>query len=212
VATDSETVAPPPAKAAERRLPWLAMVLVALGIVVAGGGLGALGGWLWYRWWAPANTGEIYDTTSGPRWYDLSDHGFTHQFDGPAQYAVVALGLGAVLGVLAAVVGRRQALLALGALVVGSALAAYLSWLIGTEMSPPDPQALATKANIGNEYPAAIELSGWTPFLCWGIGALGMFALASWAASWLRTARRIFDEVQPLPSATADRPEQSSQP
>lgn len=167
-----------------------AATAVALAVVVAGGALGAIGGWLWYQWWGPPNTGEIYDTeTWGPRWFDVTDQGLGHQFDGPAQYAVIALGLGTALGILAAVLGRRQAVAALVAVAVGSALAAYVSYAVGTALSPPDPQQFATQHNVGKEYPAAIEVTGWTPFLCWPIGALGGFCLAIVAHSLFGTLR-----------------------
>ncbi len=216
---------PPPAPADERQpLPWRAIAVVVVAVVAGSAALGALGGWLWYRWWGPPNTGTIYDTVDGPTWYDLSsDAGLTHQFDGPAQYAVVGLGLGVVLGVLAAVLGRRQALAAMAALVVGGALAAYLSWAVGTAMSPPDPERYATEANVCTkepckEYPAAIEVSGWTPFLCWPIGALGGFSVAIFVMSWVGTTRTMLGELEPLVplaapvKAPTDRSEQSPLP
>ena len=207
---EQETVSPP-APAAERRpLPWRTTAPVVGAVVVAAGLLGAVGGWLWYQWWAPPNTGEIYETaTWGPRWFDLSDKGLAHQFDGPAQYAVIALGLGTLLGVLTAVLGRRQAVAAVVALAVGSALAAYLSWAVGTTLSPPDPDRFATAANVCTEkpckqYDAAIELSGWTPLLCWPIAALGSFSVAIIVMSWLGTTRTRLGDLEPL--TPPDRP------
>lgn len=201
---EQETVSPP-APAAERdRPPWRSTALVVGTVVVAAGGLGAFGGWLWYQWWGPPNTGAIIDTeTWGPRWFDLSDEGLAHQFDGPAQYAVIALGLGTLLGIGAAALGRRQAIAAVVALAVGSALAAYLSWVVGTTLSPPDPDKFATAANVCTEepceeYPAAIELSGWTPLLCWPIAALGSFSVAIIVMSWLGSTRTKLGELEPL--------------
>ncbi|WP_183101079.1 hypothetical protein [Nocardioides pelophilus] len=175
---------------------WLGRLGPALVVTVAGGALGALGGWLWYLWWGPPNNGSIYDTaTWGPRWLDLSDKGIAHQFAGPGQYAVIALGFGVLLGILAAVLGRRRALAALAGLVIGSALAAYLAWAVGTALSPPDPQRYATADNVCREepceeYPAAIELSGWTPLLVWPIASLGAFCTAIIAMSGAGEVRR----------------------
>ncbi len=192
-----ESAPHPDPVAARDRLPWRTIVIIVVAVVVAGGGVGAVGGWLWYLWWGPANSGEIYDTAAwGPRWFDLSDEGLAHQFSGPAEYTLVALGLGIVLGILAGVLGRRQAVAALGGLVVASALAAYLAWAVGTALSPPDPQQYATKANACTDdepckqYPAAIEVSGWTPFLCWPIGALGGFSATVVVSSWIEEFRR----------------------
>lgn len=212
--TEQETLPPPAPVVERRRRPWREVASVGGVVVAAGAALGALGGWLWYHWWAPANTGTIYDTTLGVRWFDITDHGITHQFDGPAQYAVIALGLGALLGSAAALLGHRQALAALGGLVLGSALAAYASWAVGTALSPPDPEEFATKANIGKEYPAALELSGWTPLLCWPLGALAAFCLTIAVRSTIREFRRqqvgqqeAGNWLQPAP--TADRSGQS---
>jgi len=214
VVTEQEIVPALPESVERRRPAWRGIALVVVPVLVAGAALGALGGWLWYQWWGPPNTGEIYDTAVwGPRWIDFTDKGLAHQFAGPGEYAVIALGFGTLLGILAVVLGRRQAFAALGALVVGSALAAYLSFAVGTALSPPDPQRYATEANVCHEepcqeYQAAIEVSGWTPFLCWPIGALGAYTLAIVAMSWIGTTRTRLDELEPLPSAKDARSEQ----
>lgn len=220
--TEQETVPAPDGTAEPRRRQGRAIATVVVLVVVAAAGLGALGGWLWYQWWGPPNTGEIYDTTVwGPRWFDLTDQGLDHQFDGPAQYSVIALGLGAVLGILGAVLGRRQAFAALGALVVGSALAAYLAYAVGTALSPPDPQKYATADNVCTEepckqYDAAIEISGWTPLLCWPIGALGAYCISVVAMSFAGEVRRNQVGQQQAgtwlePAVKADRSGQSQQ-
>lgn len=216
--TDQQTLPPPPAPAAERRdLPWRAMALVGGSLAAAGAILGALGGWLWYQWWAPANTGAIYDTVDGPKWYDLTDQGVAHQFDGPGQYALIGLLLGILLGAVAAVVGRGQPLAAVGGLIVGTALAASMAYVVGTAQSPPDPQKYATAANVCEEapceeYPAAIEVSGWTPFLCWPLGALGAFSAAVMVMSWLGTTRTKLDELPPLVAKPSPVKEPDDQP
>jgi len=214
VVTEQEIVPAPPESGERQRPAWRGSALAVVPVLVAGAALGALGGWLWYQWWGPPNKGIILDTVAwGPRWVASDQQGIEHQVDGPAEYAVIALGFGIVLGILAAVLGRRQAFAALGALVVGSALAAYLSFAVGTALSPPDPQQYATEANVCQEepcqeYKAAIEVSGWTPFLCWPIGALGAYALAIVATSWIGTTRTMLDELEPLPSAKDARSEQ----
>lgn len=192
--TDSEAVAPP-APTAERRVEWRPVGIVAGVVLGACLALGALGGWLWYRWWGPPQDGAVFDTTHGPTWFPLTDHASAHQFDGPGEYAVIALGFGLLLGIGGAVVGRRQALAACAALVVGSALAAAVSWWIGTTLSPPDTSTYETKANVCTEQPCkkyddAIEVSGITPLLCWPLGALGGFSLTIVVGSWVGDFRR----------------------
>jgi hypothetical protein len=211
VTAEQETVSPPAPPAERRSVPWREVVPVAGALVVAGGALGALGGWLWYQWWGPPNTGEIYDTaTWGPRWFDLSDEGLAHQFDGPAQYSVIALGFGALLGIAAVALGRRHAIAAVVGLVIGTALAAYLCWAVGTALSPPDPQQYATADNIGKEYRAAIEVSGWTPFLCWPMAGLGAFCLTILGRHFFGSVREAQSEQQQAgnwlePAVRADR-------
>lgn len=154
---------------------------VTAAVLALGGALGALGGWLWWRWWGPPNNGIVYDTASGPRWYDFSsDEGFTHVFDSTAQFAVVGLGFGLLLGIVAGLLARRTALLGLVAVLVASALGAVLAAWVGFTLSPPDPQVHAIEANICTEepckeYPAGLVISGWTPYLAWSIGALASY-------------------------------------
>lgn len=218
----TEETAPPTPAPPEEGAPrsWRAAARVVLVVVAVAAGLGAAGGWLWYQWWGPPNQGSIYNTADGPMWYDLTDHGFAHQFDGPAQYAVIALGFGAVIGVLAAVLGRRQVFAALAAAIVGTVLAAYLAWLVGTTMSPPDPQRYATADNVCEkepceQYPAAIEVSGWTPFLCWPLGALAAFSATIFVQGSARELRRREADQQQagtwLEPAKRGRSEQSPQ-
>lgn len=198
--TTEYDIATPPAPAEEReQRPWGAMAMVAGILVVAGAALGALGGWLWYQWWGPPNSGPIYNTAEGPRWYDLTDQGLAHQFDGPAQYAVIALGLGLLLGVGGVLLGRRQPYAVLAGLIAGSGLAAYLAFAVGTALSPPDPQKYATEANVCTEepcqeYDAAIEVSGWSPFLVWPLGALGGFCVATLVLNSFGTIREVQEE------------------
>lgn len=205
--TEQEIVPAPP-ETVERPGPaWRGVALVVVPVLLAGAALGALGGWLWYQWWGPPDKGIILDTVaSGPRWVASTQQGIEGQFDGPGEYAVIALGFGVLLGILAAVLGRRQALAALAGLVAASALAAYLAFAVGTALSPPDPQQFANPDTVCTEepckeYDAAIETSGWTPFLCWPIGALGAYTAAIMVMSGVGTTRTMLDELEPLPSA-----------
>lgn len=150
-------------------------VITRLGGVVAGSiALGLLGGWLWWTWWSPATPGEIYDhPENGPTWYPNPwDPGMTDAFGGTAQYVVVAAGLGLVLGIVAGLLAGRRAVAVLGAVLVGSAVAAVLMAWFGMSFSPPDPQTLATAANVGKKVPGSLEVTGWTPYLAWPVGAL----------------------------------------
>lgn len=181
------------------RAGWAAPGLVAATVVVAGAVLGALGGWLWYLWWAPAREGRIYRTEDGPRWFpDPWDPGQAQMFAGTGGYALVGIGLGLVLGVLAVFLGRRQAYAGLVGLLLGTALAAGVAYLVGTMLSPPDPQSLVDSEPVGTRLPAAIEVRGWTPYLCWPLGGLLGFLAATFLVSAL-------DDVQRLEADTGTR-------
>ncbi len=185
-----------------------APVAVVGAVLVLGGALGALGGWLWWRWWGPANTGSVYQTDDGPKWYDLTAGGFTHVFDGTAQYAVIGLGFGLLLGIAAGLLSRRHAVLGLVAVVVASALGAVVAAQLGYALSPPDPQQYETAANVCEkapckEYPAALRISGWTPYLTWAIGALASYfiVMLSGPTPPARRSADVSDRSEPLPPA-----------
>ena len=173
------------------RARWVAPAVVVAAVAGTGGALGALGGWLWYLWWAPAREGRIYRTAEGPRWFPNPwDPGQAQVFAGTAEFAIVGLGLGLLVGLLAGLLGRRLAFAGLVGLLLGTALAAGVAYLVGTAISPPDPQSLVDSEPVGATLPAAIEVSGWTPYLCWPLGGLLGFLVATYLVSALDDVRR----------------------
>lgn len=135
--------------------------------------LGAAGGWLWWTWWGPAPKGQIYDTTAGPTWYpNPFDPGITRDFSGTAEYVVIGFGLALLVGVVGGLLARNEALLGLGAALVGSIAGAALMTAIGLWQSPSDPQDQAAKVKIDTVLPGNLEVTGWTPYLAWPVGCL----------------------------------------
>lgn len=177
---------------AERRASLgLPDVLTTLVVVTLGGGLGAVGGWLWWTWWAPAKEGEIYRTSAGPTWYpDPLGPGIAQVFDATAQYVVVGTGLGLLLGAAVGWAARNRALAGLVGVLVGSGLAAYVASRVGLSFSPPDPQALVAQHQVGDRLPAQMTMDGWTPYLAWPVGALLGFVAALLSVSSVREVRR----------------------
>jgi hypothetical protein len=156
-------------------------VALVVGLLVLAGGLAALGGWLWWRWWSPAPTGQIYerqDHTYG--WYATPlDPGQAHVASATFEYVVVGFLLALLVGLAAALLGRNRPLTALAVTLVAGALGAYLTWQVGLWFSPPDPSRLADKAHFGQLvdgkpklYPGSLSVAGWTPFLAWPVGSL----------------------------------------
>lgn len=169
-------------------------LLLRVGAVLAGSvGLGLLGGWLWWTWWGPATPGRIYDVPEqGPHWYpDPWDPGQADAFSGTAQYIVIALLLGLLLGLVAGFLAGRTALPMLGAVLLGSALAALAMVWLGTQLSPPDPQTLATAANARKqlEVPGHLFVTGWTPYLSWAVGVLTGYLVVMLSAKSLGEVR-----------------------
>ncbi|NYJ00995.1 hypothetical protein HNR19_001693 [Nocardioides thalensis] len=179
--------------------------MLRVGAVLAGSvGLGLLGGWLWWTWWGPATPGRIYDVPErGPRWYpEPWDPGQTDAFGGTAQYIVIALGLGLLLGLVAGLLAGRTALLMLGAMLAGSVLAALAMVWLGTQLSPPDPQTLATAATVGDKVPGNLEVTmgrisllGWddvpvpTPYFSWPVAGLTGYLVVMLSAKSLGEVR-----------------------
>ena len=183
--------APPPSPTADPPTRgWLGAGALGLGIVVLGGALGAAGGWFWYRWWGPPGEGEVYETSRGPLWLDTADQARTHAFDAIAQFVVIGVTLGLVLGLVAAIVGRRRPLGALAAVCAASAVGALLAARVGFQLSPPDPQTLADEVEIGAKLSDGLVLDGWTPYLCWPVGALVGFLAVMLSSKSVSEVRR----------------------
>ena len=129
--------------------------------------MGAVCGWLWFRVW-PQPTGTVF----GGDWF-ADEEGLRNVFDGTAWYVVLAVGGGLLAGALATVFGRRSPLVTLGAVLVGSALAAWLMLRVGLALSPPDPEVLAKTADDGAKLPGRISLEGGhSPYLVWPLASM----------------------------------------
>lgn len=141
--------------------------------VALGAALAALGGWLWWEWWAPPPTGKVYETSVGPTWYpDPFDPGITRDFNATATFVVVGFGLALVLGLASGWLARNRAVPGLAAVGVASLVGAAVMTLVGLAQSPPDPQDRAGEVAIGTVLPGNLEIGGWTPYLAWPVGAL----------------------------------------
>ena len=154
---------------------------LVVGVLALAAGVAALGGWLWWKWWSPAPPGQIYqrqDKSFG--WYATPlDPGQAHVASATFEYVVVGFGLALLVGVATAALGRNRPLTALAAVLVAGGLGAYLTWQVGTWISPPNPARYADAAHFKKlvdgkpaVYPGSIGVSGWTPYLAWPVGSL----------------------------------------
>jgi len=95
------------------------------------------------------------------------------------------------VGLVAGLLLDRNEIVTLVAVVIGSALAAWVMLRVGLSLSPPDPEALAKTAKEGTELPGRLDLAGRlrpfglgldgqlrSPMLAFPIGAMAGLALA----------------------------------
>lgn len=136
------------------------VVLVAAALV--GAGCGAV----WELWWTPPS-GLVLDRV----WYPDVE-GVPQQFDGTGSYVVVALGGGILLGAASAWLFDRAELVTLAAVGVGSVLAGWLMFEVGTTLAPPDPAAAASSAVDYTTLPGTLEVEGDSAFVAFPAGAL----------------------------------------
>ena len=175
--------------AAAPRPEWVVVLAQALATVAIFAAVGAAMGWLWYKLW-DVPSGVV----SGGVWY-TNEAGLRADFQGVAWYVTIALAAGLVLGMLTAWLFDRSELVTLAAVVVGSALAAYLMLRVGTHLSPADPRELAKTAQDGDKLKGALRITSWPPKGAFTFGALVGLAVV-YAASIGRTP----NEVRPLPA------------
>lgn len=141
---------------------------VELGVVVVAFALaGVVAGFVWERLWTPA-TGVVVDH----RWRPGDALALQQQFSGTGWYVVVGIVVGLLLGIVVSLLADRVPVLTLASVAVGSALAAWLMLRVGVALGPPDPQTIAATADDGTRLPAQLEVSGWSPFIAFPVGAL----------------------------------------
>ena len=113
---------------------------------------------------------------AGGQWY-TGEAGLRDDFQGVAWYVTIALAAGLLLGMLTAWLFDRSELVTLVAVIVGSALAAYIMLRVGTHLSPPDPHELAKTAQDGDKLKGALRVRSWAPKGTFTFGALVGLAL-----------------------------------
>ncbi len=153
----------------ETRRAWLRAVVVLVLFAASGA---ALGVW-WEHLWHPSQ-----GTVVRHEWFVVDEEfrydldGLRNQFSGTGLFVVMALGGGALLGALTALLTRRDELLTLAVVGIGSVVAALLMWQVGTRLGPPDPHVLALSAKRGTVLPDHLALGSPGALLAWPFSAL----------------------------------------
>lgn len=149
--------------------PALWQLLLAVAVLA---GAGALAGVVWeWVWTAPVGV------VVNHQWVAEDEAGLRGQFSGTGWYVVVATGAGLVAGALVALFLDRSPVVTLVAVVVGSALGAWVMIEVGAAMGPADPHVLALAAKDGTHLPGRLEVTGRSPWIAMPAGALVALAL-----------------------------------
>lgn len=138
-------------------------ILVVLVLVLTGVVAGVVWEWLW-----SAPVGSVVDGT----WVAQDEQNLRESFSGTGWYVVIAGVAGIAGGAIAALVLDRSPLATLAGVAVGSVLGGLAMYAVGVWLGPPDPVEIARSAGEGARLPAALGVSGVTPFLAMPAGAL----------------------------------------
>ena len=142
----------------------IAVDVVAILLVFAVAGVAC--GFLWeHLWTAPA--GVAYQH----RWL-LDGDGLPEDFSGTGLYALIGAVAGLILGLVLTLVFDHDEVVSLVAIIVGAGLAAYLMWIVGGALGPPDPHPIARTADDFEPIPADLRVHGKSAFLAVPLGAL----------------------------------------
>jgi disulfide bond formation protein DsbB len=150
------------------RTALLQLGLAALVLVV----VGALAGVVWEWVWSPP-----LGVTVDHRWVAQDEANLRGQFSGTGWYVVVGALAGLVGGAAAALLLDRVPIATLIGVAIGSLLGAAVMYRVGVALGPDDPDGVARGAKNGTQLPAALAVSGHSPWVALPAGALVAMAL-----------------------------------
>jgi hypothetical protein len=163
------------------RNPVVQLILVLLGLAVAG----ALCGILWEWLWTPAKGVVVKHA-----WYPISwDRAQPAQFSGTGWYVLISLVVGLLLGALAAWRVDRWPLATLVTVVVGGLVGEVLMRVVGYRLRPGNPNVLAKTAADGTALPSTLHLASW-----WLVLAMPGAALAGLTIVFLLAGGRAVEK------------------
>jgi len=126
-------------------------------VLVAFAAAGALCGLIWKSLWHPP-PGVAYNHL----WY-LRAEGLPDDFSATGLYVVVAVVGGLLVAGAVALVVERDEVVTTVAVVVGSVVAAWLMYVVGHRLGPPDPHVLAQTAENLDPIPSDLTVAGHGP-------------------------------------------------
>jgi DivIVA domain-containing protein len=160
----------------------LPIVRTVLLVLLAYAVVGAVAGAVWEWVWTPP--GQVVQQHQV--FYD-SYASLRRAFTGTGWYAVVGTLASAVVSLGVCLLTRRRGLLALGLVIVGSAIAAAVMLKVGTSLGPADPTNNAAHTVKRTPVPGELTVEGTshlgikTPYLVWPMASLAVLALVFFA-------------------------------
>lgn len=128
--------------------------------------VGALAGVVWQWLWTP----PVGVAVNGDWILDVG--GLTSDFSGTGWYVVVGSIAGLLTGAAAGLLFDHDELVTLGAVLVGSVLAAWVMKEVGVALGPPDPLGVAKAADDYTKIPGSLQVVGRSPWAAFPAGAL----------------------------------------
>jgi uncharacterized membrane protein YeaQ/YmgE (transglycosylase-associated protein family) len=161
VTEDRESTAAQPTSSPVLAGLWQFVIVVGIFAVVA-----VVAGVVWEWLWTPA-----VGTAEQHTWQPTIET-VTAEFSSTAWYVVVASVAGLITAAVVGLAFKQGEVVTLVAVVVGSALAAWVMLEVGYSLDPGDPQAAAASAADGTPIPAELMVPGKSPFLAFPASAL----------------------------------------
>lgn len=151
-------------------------VVQAAVVVACFGAAGAVAGVLWELAWTPPQ--QVIDHQ---QIFYVDYASLLRVFSGTGLYALIAVAVSAVISLAVCLLVRRHELVTLGAVLVGSALAAWLMKTVGVGLGPDDPQSVQTTARNGTRAAATLVVDGRSPYVVWPTAAVLVLAVVFFA-------------------------------
>lgn len=156
-------LAGPPASLIARAVAVTCVTFVVAGVVAA---------WLWAQWADPP-TYQVLKASAV-----MGEEQAGRQFGVDVTFALIGLGIAALLGFLAGWRWHRVGWPLVVGVAVSAGLAAVVAWQLGVALGPSDPAGVWRSAQPGDHVPERLAVHAKGLLLVWPIGALAGLVLA----------------------------------
>ena len=154
-----------------RREGVLGDVAVVLGCFLLAG---LVAGLVWPLLVSPV---EVVRTEAG---LSTAEVALSERFDNDAWFMVLAVALGAPLGLLMTAWRRADEIVTVVAVVVGASLASWMTGAIGRSVGPEDPAVALSDAPVGATAEGMVSVAAQGAYFVWPLAALAGALLVLW--------------------------------